>query len=88
MTVLWSRLPRKSHFRPDWRQALQLLARSPRGATEDVLEIGHGISREMLATIVLAGLATVVTETLGIEGATFKIERMRITDAGRRALVG
>jgi hypothetical protein len=53
-----------------------------------VLEIGHGISREMLATIVLAGLATVVTETLGIEGATFKIERMRITDAGRRALVG
>ena len=55
---------------------------------EDVLELGHGFSREMLATIVLAGLATVVTETLGVEGATFKIERMRITDAGRRAIRG
>jgi hypothetical protein len=88
MTVLQSQLPRKAQSSQECRQALQLLARSPRGATEDVLEIGHGISREMLATIVLAGLATVVTETLGIEGATFKIERMRITDAGRRALVG
>jgi hypothetical protein len=38
--------------------------------------------------LTLAGLATVVIETLGIEGATFKIERMRITDAGRRAIAG
>jgi hypothetical protein len=88
MTVLRSQLPRKSHFSPDWCKALQLLARSPRGTTEDVLELGHGFSRETLAMLTLAGLATVVTETLGIEGATFKIERMRITDAGRRAIAG
>jgi hypothetical protein len=88
MTVLRSWLPRKSHFSPDWRQALQLLARSPCGATEDVLELGHGFSREMLAMLALAGLATVVTDTLSANGATFKIERMRITAAGRRAVRG
>jgi hypothetical protein len=84
MRVLRSRF----NSSPEWHQALQLLARSPRGAIEDVLELGHGFSREMLATIVLAGLATVVTETLGVEGGTFKVERMRITDAGRKAING
>jgi len=59
-----------------------LLARDPRGATEDVLELGHGFSRETLAMLALAGLAMVVTETLRANDATFKIERMRIT--GRR----
>ncbi len=88
MTVFRSQLPRKSDFSPDWRQALQLLARSPRGATEDVLELGHGFSRETLAMLALAGLASVVTETLRANDATFKIERMRITDAGRRAIRG
>lgn len=83
-----SRLPRKPHFSPEWRQALQLLARSPRGAIDDVLELGHGYSREMLAQLVLAGLATVVTETLRADGSTFTIERLRITDAGRRAIRG
>jgi len=42
----------------------------------------------MLAMLVLAGLATVVTETLIANGATFKIERMQITDAGRFAIRG
>jgi hypothetical protein len=40
----------------------------------------------MLAMLVLAGLATVVTETLRVDGGTFTIERMRITDAGRLAI--
>jgi hypothetical protein len=83
-----SQLPPKPHFNPEWRQALQLLARSKRGAIEDVLELGHGFSREMLGMLVLAGLATVVTETLMTNGVTFKIERMQITDAGRFAIRG
>jgi hypothetical protein len=62
-----------------------LLARSPRGAIEDVLELGLGFSHEMLAML---GLATVVTETLRVDGGTFKIERMRIADAGRLATQG
>ena len=79
---------RKRPLNPQQRRALQLLASSPCGATEDVLELGHGFSREMLAMLALAGLATVVTETLSANGAMFKIERMRITDAGRRAIRG
>ncbi len=88
MTALRLQLPRKPRHSREWRQALQLLARSPRGAIEDVLELGHGFSHEMLAMLVLAGLATVVTETLRVDGGTFKIERMRITDAGRLAIRG
>jgi hypothetical protein len=83
-----SQLSPKPHFSPEWRQALQLLARSKRGAMEDVLELAHGFSREMLGTLVLDGLALVVTETLMANGVTFKIERMQITDAGRFAIRG
>ncbi len=53
-----------------------------------MLALGHGFSRDILAMLVLAGLATVVTETLRASGATVKIERMRITDAGKRAPEG
>jgi hypothetical protein len=88
MTVLRSQLPRKPQSSPEWRQALQLLARSLRGTIEDVLELGHGFSRETLATLVLNGLAMVMTETLSLDGGAIKIERMRITDAGRRAIRG
>jgi hypothetical protein len=88
MTVLRSELPRKPQSCPEWREALRLLDRSPRGTIEDVLELGHGFSRETLATLVLNGLAMMMTETLSLEGATIKIERMRITDAGRRAIRG
>src|SRR5258706_12362431 len=55
---------------------------------EDMLELGHGFSRETLATLVLNGLAMVMTETLSLGGATIKIERMSIKDAGRRAIRG
>jgi hypothetical protein len=55
---------------------------------EDVLDLAHGFSREMLGMLVLDGLATVVTETLMANGVTFKIERMQITDAGRFAIRG
>jgi len=88
MRALQSRLPKQRHLSPEWRQALQLLVGSPRGVTEDMLVLSHGFSRDVLAMLVLAGLATVVTETLIANGATFKIERMQITDAGRFAIRG
>ena len=88
MRALRSQLPRKPHPSPEWRQALQLLACNKRGAIDDVLELGHGFSPEMLGMLVLDGLATVVTETLIANGATFKIKRMQITDAGRFAIRG
>jgi hypothetical protein len=63
-----------------------LLADKPRGTTEDVLVLGHGFSCDVLAMLVRTGLATVVTETLGAHGSALKIQRMRITDAGWRAI--
>jgi hypothetical protein len=88
MVYLQMRSPPNLHLKEKWSQALQLLACSPRGATEDVLEIGHGVSRETVARLTCAGLVELVTETLRVEGGTFTIERLRITDAGRRAIGG
>jgi hypothetical protein len=69
------------------RRALKVLADTPRGISEEVLMLAHGFSAEMLAGLVQAGLATVVTETRTMrEGVTTEIERIRITEAGRRAI--
>jgi hypothetical protein len=88
MKVLQSRLPGERHLRSERRRALQLLASSTRGATEDLLVLAHDFSRDMLAGLVLAGLATVVTETVRAGGPSLKVERYRITDVGRRMLEG
>jgi hypothetical protein len=72
----------------DRRRALQLLASTPRGTTEDLLVLAHGFSRDTVAGLVLAGLLTVVTETLRVSGPTVKVERVTITDDGRSALEG
>ena len=89
MRALPSRLLPKDRLSQEWRHALQLLACSPRGAIEEVLVVSHEISRETLAMLARAGLAMVVTETLRVEGGgTFTIDRLRITEAGRRAIGG
>jgi hypothetical protein len=67
------------------RQALEMLARVPRGLTETAM-LAHGFTADLLAGLVLAGLATVVTESVRVGGPTIKIERFMITDAGRRAI--
>jgi hypothetical protein len=46
----------------------------------------HGFTPELIAGLVLAGLATVVTDTARIGGETIKVELVMITDAGRRAI--
>ena len=68
------------------RRALEILADAgSNGATEATM-LAHGFWREMLAKLVLAGLATVMTETIRTGGPTIKVERYRITDDGRKAL--
>jgi hypothetical protein len=69
----------------DQRRALRLLAGAPHGVTEAMM-LAHGFRREMLARLVLRGLATVTTGTMRAGAATMKVERYRITDDGRRAL--
>ncbi len=72
---------------PERRRALELLASSPNGAAEELLMLS-GFKRKMLAGLVLAGLATVATETVHAGAPTIKVERYRITDAGRTAIEG
>jgi hypothetical protein len=72
---------------PDERRALQRLAGVPRGVA-DTLMLAHGFTHELIAGLVLAGLATVVTEVARIGAETIKVELVMITDAGRRAIEG
>ena len=58
-----------------------MLACNPFGATETVMHV-HGFTRQMLARLVRAGLATAQSET----GKAIAVGRIRITDAGRRWL--
>jgi hypothetical protein len=63
-----------------------MLASSPGGAAEELVLIAYGFKREMLAALVLAGLVTMVTDTLKVDEGTSRIDLVTITDAGRKAL--
>jgi hypothetical protein len=72
---------------PDRRRALELLAASRDGATEAMLR-AHGFSTALIVDLVRAGLATAHSQRVvaGGGGRTMEIARMRVTEAGRRAL--
>jgi hypothetical protein len=53
-----------------------------------IVNLSRDLVLSELAWLALAGLATVVTETLRAVGPTIKVERVRITDAGRKAIEG
>jgi hypothetical protein len=75
--------PRKRPLGPQQRRALQLLAGTPFGATEATMFV-HGFTRRALARLIRAGLATAEREKAGGQ----LVGRVRITEAGRRALEG
>ena len=79
--------PRK-HLTDDERRALQLLAFSPRGATEDALVLAHGFDRDMLTGLVAGKLAKRyrVTVTAGGRTTGVTVTYMRIMAAGRKAI--
>src|SRR5260370_240711 len=67
----------------------ETLTDAVRGVGQEALVLAHGFSTETIANLVLAGLATVVTETKNApRGLTITVERIHITDDGRRALEG
>ena len=66
--------------------ALELLASSPNGTTEELLAHGHNFTRRMLAGFVRDGLATTRREVIKAGVRTIEVVRMMITDAGRRAI--
>jgi hypothetical protein len=71
------------------RQALEILSgASPSGYTTLLAQMAQGFTADMLAGLVHDGLATAATETVRAGGRAIEITRVKITDAGRRALKG
>jgi hypothetical protein len=75
--------PRKHYLGAAQRRALQLIASSPFGTTETIM-VANGFRRRMLANLIRAGLATAHREN--IKTGSQSVGRLRITEAGRRAL--
>src|SRR5215510_6526137 len=77
----------RRHPKPDRRRALELLAASNDGATEAIMA-AHGFTVEQLVELVRSGLASATPERVVAGKRAMQITRVRITEAGRRALAG
>jgi hypothetical protein len=71
--------------KPDRRRALELLASCRDGCTEAIM-LAHGITVEMLVGLIEAGLASASAERVRAGNKAIELARVRITEAGRRAL--
>jgi hypothetical protein len=69
------------------RQALELIASRPRGCTKGLL-LADGFAADMLADLLREGLATAHRGAVRAGGRQIRVERYRITDAGRKAVEG
>jgi hypothetical protein len=67
------------------RRALELLAGSADGMTEAML-VAHGFTVEQMVELIRTGLATATTGRVMAGARPLKVARVRITEAGRRAL--
>jgi hypothetical protein len=67
------------------REALELLASDPRGATEAFMH-AHGFSLRTLLGLVRRRLATVRSERVNAGGEPITGTRIKITDVGRKVL--
>jgi hypothetical protein len=82
-----SMAPRKPRLSPERRSALGILADAPHGLTEALLA-AHGVTTELLASLVRDGLASVQRQSMKAGGGDVEVTRVKITDAGRRAIEG
>jgi len=79
--------PRKPRLGPERRGALGILADAPRGLTQGVM-LAHGFTPDTIASLVRDGLAATRREPMRAGGRTIEVVRVKITDAGLRALEG
>jgi hypothetical protein len=81
--------PRKRHLGAEQRRALQLLASSPFGISKATM-FAQNFNRRMLASLIRAGLVTAQRQNIKSGSQSFgrSLGRVRITEAGRRALEG
>jgi hypothetical protein len=70
------------------RRALKILADAGLHGCTGATLFSHGFRADMVADLVRAGLVTAHRETMKVGKRTFGVARVRITDAGRRALDG
>ena len=78
--------PRKPRLSAEQRQALELLASDPQGATDELLVLVHGFDRNMIADLVESGLAMARLENMKSGSRAIEVVRIRIAGAGRDAL--
>jgi hypothetical protein len=71
--------------KPGRLRALELLASCPEGCTEAIM-LAHGFTIPQTVELVRAGLASATAERVVAGNRTIELARVRITDAGRRAL--
>jgi hypothetical protein len=69
----------------DQRRALRRLSNVPRGIAKTLM-LAHGFPRELIAGLMLAGLVTVLTDTVRIGEETINVDLVMITEAGRKAI--
>jgi hypothetical protein len=81
-------LHRKRQLNTGQRRALELLAAAGEQGCTGARLFNHGFTVGMLADLVWSGLATGHRETVRVGYRKIKVARIRITDAGRRALEG
>ena len=67
-------------------RALALLADTPRGCLETALIDVEGFTVDALAELVRVGYVSLAPETVRAGGRKIEVARVRITDAGRRAI--
>jgi hypothetical protein len=79
---------RKRRLSPEQRQALELLASSRNGISEQMLARSLGFSSAVLASLVRRRLATREREVMEAGGKAIEVVRLRITAAGRKAVGG
>ena len=77
--------PQKPRLGPERRSALGILADAPHRLTEAIL-LAHGFTTELLASLVRDGLASVQRQSMKAGGGDVEVTRVKITDAGRRAI--
>jgi hypothetical protein len=77
---------RRSTVKPDRVRALELLdGCRAEGCTEAILH-AHGFATADIAELVRSGFASVTAERVVAGSRKMEVARVRITDAGRRAL--
>jgi len=79
--------PENQNIRPSHLRVLRVLAKTQHGCDVNAYALlTRGFKLEIMAALVRGGLATIRVETVEESGLPIEIARIRITDAGRKAI--